>query len=333
MRTRKSNPEGLPARVYFVSGAYRYRAPITNKWHTLGKVWNFAAKSKWAEISGEAPPEGTVGELMALYRRDVVPLKARRTQLDNLGELDRLEKVFGQMRAKDVRLAGVAKYLEMRGRKAKVRANREVALLSHVFRWSMNKGLVDIERNPCDDLMYHKETPRKRYVSDTELEAFLAFARVKLPIIAALARLMYLTAQRRVDLLALRLSAILEDGLQVEQTKTGARLLIEWTDELRSAVAEVKAVKRPVHGLTLFCTRDGSPYTEAGIKAMWNRLMKEAIETKVVAESFRMQDLRPKSVSDVGGGKRGKDLAGHSTQATTDRVYDRVTYKRVKPVR
>jgi hypothetical protein len=41
-----------------------------------------------------------------------------------------------------------------------------------------------------------------------------------------------------------------------------------------------------------------------------------------------MQDIRPKAVSDVGGGKRGKDLAGHRTQATTDRIYDRVTFKK-----
>jgi hypothetical protein len=120
-------------------------------------------------------------------------------------------------------------------------------------------------------------------------------------------------------------------------------LLIEWSPDLLAAIEEAQRAhaaalaKKRVTALTLLHTREGQPYTERGIKAMFNRVMLAAIDTErgppVLVERFRMQDMRPKAISDVGGGKRGKDLAGHRTQATTDRVYDRVAFRRVKPTR
>jgi hypothetical protein len=60
----------------------------------------------------------------------------------------------------------------------------------------------------------------------------------------------------------------------------------------------------------VLCTRDGQCYTDAGIKALHARTMAAAMDTQwgppVITDRFRMQDIRPKGVSDVGGGKRGE---------------------------
>lgn len=343
---RRSNPLKLPPRVHFRHGAFYY-INAAGRWINLGREWNLKARIAWAEHAGEARPQGSVGELLAEYRKRVLPGKARRTRADNEIEIDRLDKVFGRMAVADLRVRHAAAYLRERG--ARVRANREIALLSHAIRWGMNEGLVDLERHPFgsrktgDGVIYNRERPRTRLVTDGELERFLAYARPTSPIIAALVELLYLTGQRRADLLAMRVNAIEPEGLRVVQSKTGARLLIEWSPRLRAAVDVALAVhaeqhaRRKVAPLTLICARDGQPYTDAGIKAMFNRTMRAAADAErgppALLERFRMQDMRPKAISDVGGGKRGKDLAGHRTQATTDRVYDRVTFRRVRPTR
>jgi hypothetical protein len=339
-RIRRRNPENLPPRVYFKNGGYRY-VTVAGKWVTLGKEWDLEARTRWAELAGEDPPAGTVTELLNEYVKRVVPKKAARTQVGNLQELKRIRVVFGQMRVQDLKLRHASEYLERRG--AAVRANREIALFSHAVRWGMNVGLCDFERHPFDLLMYNKEQPRRRRVDVDEFWRYVNFAKTRCPAVAAVMWLMDLTVQRRVDLLELKRSAEKTEGIEIAQSKTGVRLLIEWTPELREAwqfaleVHKAELAKKNIASLYVLSTRDGQKYSDAGIKALHARTMAAALDTKwgppVLTERFRQQDIRPKGVSDVGGGKRGKDLAGHKTQVTTDRVYDRITFKKVQPTR
>jgi integrase len=338
-RVRHRNPENLPPRVYKKHGAYYFAS--TTGWKNLGREWNLEARVKWAELAGESAPEGTVNELLNEYEKHVVPKKARRTQLDNLEELKRIRAVFGRMLVSDLKLKHASTYLKERG--AKVRGNREIALFAHSIRWGMNEGLCSFDRHPFELLMYNKETPRTRRVEHPELERFLTFARSYCPPVAATTWLMDLMGQRRIDVLAMKRSAGKAEGVDVSQSKTGVRLVVEWTDELTAAWAYALEVhhdelaKKNIAGFYAICTRDGQRYTDSGMKALFARTMAAALSCEhgppVLVERFRHQDIRPKAASDVGGGKRAKDLLGHKTQATTDRVYDRVTVKRVKPTR
>src|ERR1700674_2318084 len=92
--------------------------------------------------------------------------------------------------------------------------------------------------------------------------------------LVATAVLTYLTSQRRQDILALRLSEIREDGIHVTQLKSGGKVkvVIEWTDALRTAVTEARAIERPVALMYVICNRQGQRYTDSGFKSMWNRL-------------------------------------------------------------
>ena len=77
------------------------------------------------------------------------------------------------------------------------------------------------------------------------------------------AEVAYLTGQRREDVLGLPLRNVRDDGILFEQKKSNGemRVLVEWTEALRAAVAKAKALPRPVSGLYLICNRRGQPYT------------------------------------------------------------------------
>ena len=149
--------------------------------------------------------------------------------------------------------------------------------------------------------------------------------------LALTAWLAYLTSQRRGDLLKLRLDRVTDEGIMIQQGKTGARVLVEWTDRLRECVAELRALPRPVRGMYLICTRGGQPYTDSGFKALWGRAM-----TAWVAEGgerFTFHDLRAKAVTRmVEDGRQARDLSGHATDAMVNKVYDRRAFKRSKAV-
>jgi hypothetical protein len=92
-----------------------------------------------------------------------------------------------------------------------------------------------------------------------------------------------------VMVLALRMSEIGEDGIHVTQLKSGGKVavVIEWTEALRTAVAEAGAIERPVASMHLICNRQGQRYTDSGFKPMWNRLQlawQEAGGTRLAAD-------------------------------------------------
>ena len=171
---------------------------------------------------------GTISDLIERYMKEVSPKKAPKTHKDEISSAKLLNNVFGKMNPADIRPAHVAKYLDKRGESAPIRANREKSLLSHMFSMAMRWGIVD--SNPCKGVARNKETPRNRFVTDTELECFRGFAKSRSEtgiLLAEVARLAYLTGQRRGDLLRLRLDQITDDGILIIQGKTSAKVLIQ----------------------------------------------------------------------------------------------------------
>ena len=70
-----------------------------------------------------------MGQLFDRYERDVIPGKKPRTQKDNLAELKQLRKAFDDAPMELITPQILAQYRDRRT--GKVRANREIALLSH----------------------------------------------------------------------------------------------------------------------------------------------------------------------------------------------------------
>ena len=92
-------------------------------------------------------------------------------------------------------------------RKSKIRANRELAMLSHMFRKAIRWGVA--EKNPCLGIERHPEKPRDRLIEDWE---YLAFKSIVKPWMAAYMDLKLLTGLRQGDIISLRMDQIQEDS-------------------------------------------------------------------------------------------------------------------------
>lgn len=106
--------------------------------------------------------------------KEISPKKAPRTHKDEVPSAKLLMNVFGKMHPSDLSPMHVAKYLDMRGKVAPVRANREKIPLSHMSSIAMRWGIVDT--NPCCGVERNTETPRNRFVTDDELNNFCKYA-------------------------------------------------------------------------------------------------------------------------------------------------------------
>lgn len=330
MGRRRKNNFNLPPRMYLKHGAYYY-VSRENKWIRLSED-KAIAFSKWAEIEGETPREsgsdkpiiGSMAALIEKYMVEIAPKKAKSTYTGNLIEAKNLKDVFGKTLVLEVRPMHIAKYLDIRGIKAPIRANREISLLSHIFSYAMRWGQID--RNPCLGVAKHPEKGRDRYITDKEFESVKSISSELIEIVMDFA---YITAMRKGDILKLKLEQITDEGIWIKQSKTGSRQLYEWTNGLSDVVARAKSLKRPIRGLYLFCTRQGQPYSDTGFKAMWNRVQVKWAESG--GERFTFHDIRAKSLTDAKRlGLDAQSLAGHSSSAMTEHYIKQRDFKRVK---
>lgn len=166
------------------------------------------AKLEWARLEHKAKPKvmATMGELFDRYERDIIPGKSPRTQKDNKYELERLRKAFADAPIEAISPPVIAQYRDARS--AKTRANREIALLSHVFTMAMEWGFA--ERNPCLAVRRNKEKVRDFYAADEIWDAVYAEGDQGLKDAMDLA---YLAGQRPADTLKFSTVDLDEDYL------------------------------------------------------------------------------------------------------------------------
>jgi len=110
--------------------------------------------------------------------------------------------------------------------------------------------------------------------------------------------------------------------------------VIQWTDELRLVVNEIRAMRPKVSGLYLFVTREGTPYTGDGFRAIWQRAMKKALTSSELKERFTEHDIRAKTGTDADAmGLSAKDMLMHDSEATTKRYLRHKTPVKITPLR
>lgn len=326
-RPRKTD-RNLPHRLYLKGKAYWYAGK--DGWVNLGRDLP-AARVKWAELENAAPAPQTLCAVIDRYLREIGPTKAASSQQSDKMSAATLTKVFGHMRPEDLTAADVWEFMQARGKKSQIRANRERSLLQSVMRYAIVWGHV--RDNVVREVPSFKELPRTRYVTDEEFQAVKAIAS---PVVAAVMELARLTGQRRGDLITLRRDAITEEGLVISQSKVARkrpmRLCIEWTPAMRAAVQALLDLPRPFTSLALVTTRDGSPMTLEGWQTIWQRTMTRALETGAITERFHFHDLRAQAYSKLKEeGREARALTGHATDIG-DRAYDRRRTKKVFPV-
>ena len=321
-RNRKHRKD-LPSRVYFRGKSY-YFVDKAGKWHNLGRDY-YLAIIKHAQMNSQETPLTTMAQIMDRYQQDVIPTKAISTQKTNIKELSLLRAVFGEMAPGDITPPDIYGYMD---RRPPVRANREKALLSHVFSYAIRWGCVS--DNPCKLVKRNTETPKGQYV---EPEAYNTVFAIMPPAIQAAMDVALLTGLRQLDVLKLTRANCTDTGLLVEPHKTkkhGRKILFEWTQELRAAIKT--AITRPSKIPTIFLiyNRDGQPYTSSGFQSVWQKNIKKAVDDGVIPAAYRFafKDLRTTAASD----SDDDNLLGHTNRQTLYRHYKRKPIK-VKPIR
>jgi integrase len=322
-----ANKNNLPPRVYLKHGAYYYVTLPDRKWVRLGKT-DAEMYTALAKIKAVHAGAGTMIEYFDRYEKEIIPTKAPRTQQDNLSEINNLKQAFGKMLPENIKPKHIYAYMDARGATAKTRANREKSLLSSVFSYMIRWGIV--ETNPCSVVKNFKETPRDRYVEDWEYQAVFALAT---PVMKAAMELTAIGGMRQGDILNLKYSDITEAGIPLKQGKTGKKQLFEWTPALREAIKLAQSHKRRADSIIYIIANErGQQYTSSGFKTNWQKLMNKALELEAIKERFTFHDLRAKAGSDSESDDEAKELLGHTSAATTKRVYRRKPSK-VRPIR
>jgi integrase len=319
--TNKNLPRGLTIKD---GRYYRVTTVAPRKWTPLGRD-RATALLAWARMEGSEPDPSikTFAVVSVRYEREVIPTKARRTQSDNLKEIERLRAVFGRVIIDAIKPHHVRAYLDKRGESAKARANREKALLSHIINKVREWGYTDAP-NPCQGVKGFKESGRDRYVSDAEFQAVWDQAGQTLRDAMDLA---LLTGQRPADVLKIQRADLHDGALWIVQNKTGAKRAIEITGELAALIERIDARPRERLSAWLIQDDDGKPLGTFAMRSRFDKARKAA------GVSFQFRDLRAKAATDTGDLAHSQKLLGHRNREMTEQYVRARIGERVSPLR
>lgn len=285
------------------------------------------AKRKWAELECTTPPAetGLMKIIFDRYEKEVLPGKAPRTQKDNLAELKQLRAVFNNAPVDAITPQHIAQYRDRRT--AKVRANRELALLSHAFNMAREWGYTAKE-NPCRGVRKNRETPRDFYADKEVWDAVYEFAVQEL---RDAMDITYLTGQRNADALKMKWSNIHNGEIEVKQGKTGKYLRITLAEsELGLKIEEIRSRSNKVRSMNIIATPNGVALTIGTLGHRFELARKLAAEKHAGTrlgekiKKFQFRDIRPKAASEINDMEDARKLLGHSTQKLTKDVYRRI---------
>jgi integrase len=189
-------------------------------------------------------------------------------------------------------------------------ANRVLSVLRQVFVYAVRKKIV--RRNPCTGIDRLPEEKRKRLLSDEEWHAIHAKASPRLRVVM---ELQHLTGQRIGDVLKIRRSQLTDEGIVFEQQKTGARLTVRWSADLRATVERAKALGGGPTTLTLLRNRNGKAPGYRTVHQEW-----VAACAAAGVDDAKPNDGRAKSATATKRqGKNAQALLGHTSPAMTAR--------------
>lgn len=293
------------------------------KWIPLGSVFVDAAR-QYANLEKQVdkPVIMLFKHVADRYLIEVIPTKALRTQNDNIKELEWLLKFFNDPPAplQEIESMHVRQYLTWR-KDSPIRANREKALLSHMFNKAREWGYTN-NTNPCQGVKGFKESGRDLYVTDKEYAATYAVGSQAL---RDAMDLLYLTGQRPADVLKMDATKHIINGeLHVQQNKRGQKLRIIIQGEL-----EILLSRLPKTG-ALLRDENGNKLSYSTLRSMFDTAR------KIAGTSFQLRDLRAKAGTDKEndqGMAAAKDQLGHKNEAMTRHYVRNRIGKKVTPTK
>lgn len=301
MRPRKKNRH-LPACVFLSHGKYYYVK--NNKWHPLGKDLTEALDAYANLVS---PKTGGMVELIDKALPHILRRKSGNTVKQYVKIARRLKIIFAEFDPQQVRPSDIAEVKTAYSDKPNM-GNRILSFTRMVFDFALEHRLVDY--NPALGIKPHREEKRTRLITREEFNLIRQNASPRLQLIMDVQDL---TGQRIGDVLKIKRSDLLSDGIGFTQQKTGAKITVKWSQALRECV--IRASEVCGEGLYLFSNRNGKSPDYRTTHIQWTRACKKA-----GVKDARPNDLRAMSLTETDHqGKDATGLGGHTTKAMTKR--------------
>lgn len=306
-----------------VTVSYRYH-PVGGKPLKLGTD-RAAAIQRVAAMLGQQDDAGTVNDLWRQYKVSPYWLRlAPGTHRQYTESSVNLLRVFGVVLAAHIRPADVARYLRVERGQHPTAANHEIALLSVLLRLAAELGWID--RNPCREVARNITTPKRDAPEPEALAAFLAWAGARngqAVVLAAMAEFSALTGHRRGEFLRATWAAVGDTSIRLMRLKQRRETweVVEINPALAALLTRMRAFARDTRHGALFPNRQGNPYTDAGFKAMWSKLLASAKAAGAVSGPIRFQSLRGYFATQYKA-RHGHHADLHRDPGTTARIYD-----------
>lgn len=302
-RPRKKD-QHLPPCVYCRHGAYYY---------VKGGKWRFLGRSLAVALAEYAllfdAPKGSMPDVIGQAMSQILPRVALNTRRQYVIAAGKLSKVFAEFGPRDVLPKHVAAF-KAAGSSTPNMTNRCLSVLRQVFDYALEQQMVD--SNPALGIKRLPEAKRRRLVTGEEFDRIRAAAVPRMQVVMDLCRL---TGQRINDVLAIRRADLTEDGIRFEQQKTGERLTVKWSPELRAVVERAKRLNQNIVALTLLHNRRGKRPDYRTVRDQWERACKAA-----GVEDAHLHDLRAVAATRTKQeGKNPTALLGHANVTQTAR--------------
>ena len=316
--------EAMPRKSGFT---YRYH-PVGKKPINLGHDRE-AAIRQVLDMNGDNSDKSTVNELWRLYRlTDNWKALSQYTRDDYEQCSKQVSGVFGAMMPAAVKPAQIARYLRVARADAPVRGNRELALLSNLLNYAVERG--DIDTNPCKQVRRNKETPRRKAPATENLAAFLSWAWAEKgqgPILAGMAEFASIAGNRGIEFREMTWEQVGELVTSVVRAKQRRGANEQITEEVEMSALLLalmgrlrKLARNPEQGY-VFPNARGNAYTAQAFKLGFARLKKKAKAAGKLPVNFTFHDLRAYYVTQFKQ-RHGELPDLHANPATTSRIYD-----------
>lgn len=316
----------MPPRTYRGRSAYEFKPKnggtirLCDITSTPSQVW-----SAYEALINDRTDENTFSGLVENFFKsaDFFELGTE-TQKDYRKYSLKVISVFGKMPPNSIKPEHVRKYLDKRGVKSRTQANREKAFMSRVFRWGFERGKV--KGNPCKGVKQFKEVARDRYITNAE---YAALYNVSPPVVQVAMELAYLCCARQADVLEMKKSQLVEEGIMIKQSKTSVAQIKAWSPRLESVVKACNALplKSGMSSIFVVHQPSGSKYTRDGFNSRWMKAKEAAREAYPNLDfNFTFHDLKAKGISDLSGNIYDKQaISGHKNVEQTARYNRKIT--------
>lgn len=258
----------------------------------------------------------TVAQILDRYQATCLHLLAPRTARDYTRHIGHLTARFGHHVASELKPKDFGPFIQERfGKKGEVQRVRQLAVLSAAFTQAVRYWYV-IDRNVLRDVPRPKRPPRDRLIADHEFAACKALAPLRVQLMMDLALRL---GQRQGDLLALKWSDLKDGCVNLQQGKTGKRLAIEITPDLKRIFG--KCWMLPNRGEYVITRKMGGRYTSEGFRALWQRTINSYCKRGGIR--FAYHDIRALCATKCASPEIAMKLLGHTNISMTLKVYRR----------